>query len=115
MQWNVTPMADDTGARLPPRVTSLPRQVVPVKRLRVKFAFGPAWKRIHHVALAHVFPSVAWAISWFREFVFKSLVGTHSHQKDSSAILRDAITLRIQHGPFHSVTGRTVADQLIAQ
>jgi hypothetical protein len=81
-----------------------------VKGFGVEFAFGPTWKTIHHITLAHVLPSGARAVGWFGELVFKRLVRTHAYQKNATTILRNAIIFGIQHRPFHSVTRRPVPD-----
>lgn len=81
----------------------------------VEFAFRPPWETIHHVALADIsFPSTR-PVSRLGKFVFESLIGSHADQKNSPAVLRNAIVFCIEDGPFHSITGRPITSKLVAQ
>jgi hypothetical protein len=78
--------------------------------LDVEVAFGPFGKAAHYVSLASVFLSGARAVRGLWELVFESLIGAHTHEKNSPTVLRDAIVLRIQHRPFHPIAGRAISD-----
>ena len=51
MEWNMTPMAHNAGARLVPIAPPIAGEVIPVERLVVEVAHGPFWHAAKHVPL----------------------------------------------------------------
>lgn len=115
MQRNMAPVADYARARLAPWIAALSRQIVPMERFGVEFTIGPFGKIIHHFALAAVFLPGAGTVGRLRELIFKCLIGAHTDQESSPAVLRDTVILGVQHGPFHPIASRAVTDKLIAE
>jgi len=115
MQRNVAPVADHARAWLAPWVAALSRQIIPMEWFGIEFTFWPSWKATHHITLTNVLPLSARSMGWLRKDVLKRLVGAHAHKENATSILRHAVVLRVEHRPFHSISRRTIADQLIPQ
>jgi hypothetical protein len=113
MQRNMPPVPHYAWAGLPPCVPALSRQIVPMKGFGIELPRWPFGKPRQNIALIGIISSGARAMCGLRKLIIKMLIGADANEKNSSAILRYAVVLSVQHSAFHSVPREPISRQLI--
>ncbi len=104
MQWDVSPVGNNTGARLAPVSSSFAGQIVPVKLLRAEFSDRPCRHSGQDVLLSQVRRLRIWSVGRSWERVVDTQVASDPNHEQASPRLWNTEVLGIQDSPFYPVT-----------